>query len=579
VAPADVASTVPESVRQMLEQQLERLSPRDQRVLEVGSVAGATFSAAAVAAGLTHEVVAVEDWCAGLARRRQWLEACGEQVWPDGTVAGQYRFTHALYQEVAYHRLPAARRAQLHRRIGEREEAGYGPQVRERAAALAMHFERGWDTQRAVRYRQYAGENALQRSAYPEALQHLTQGLALLATLPETPARHQHELDLLLALGWALSTTKGEGAPELEPVLTRAAALCQQLGEPPQRFEVLEWLCVFHFTRAEYQAAQAMAEQCLDLAQRQHDPALLMRAHGRLGQTLFNVGAFAPARTHLEEALALLDPCGLATRPTALGRIRDHGRRWLLQMGRVLCMLGYPDQAVQRGQEGLIIAHARAHPFVLVETLWMCALIQRSRREWQTVQAHAEAILALATEHGFARHMALGTFHRGMALAGQGQCAEGLAQMWQGLAAIQATGQAAGMPWYLASLAEAYGQVGQVDEGIHLLAEALALVDTTGERQIEAELHRLHGELLLRQAVPEAQTAEACFQRALDVSRCQQAKWWELRAATSLARLWQQQGKRAEAWELLAEIYGWFTEGFDTADLQDARALLEALAG
>jgi predicted ATPase len=153
---------------------------------------------------------------------------------------------HALYQEVAYQRLPAARRVQLHRRIGEREEAGYEPQVRERAAELAMHFVRGHDVQRAVRYLQYAGKNANQRSAHSEALQHLTQGLTLLATLPETPARHQHELDLLIVLAQALSVTKGQAAPELEPVLTRAAALCQQVGESPQRFDVLEGLCVFH---------------------------------------------------------------------------------------------------------------------------------------------------------------------------------------------------------------------------------------------------------------------------------------------------------------------------------------------
>jgi predicted ATPase len=226
----------------------------------------------------------------------------------------------------------------------------------------------------------------------------------------------------------------------------------------------------------------------------------------------------------------------------------------------------------------MTIAHALAHPFVLVDTLHMGAVIQRYRREWQTVQAHAEAMLTLATEHRFARFMALGTLFRGKALAGQGQSVEGLAQMRRGLAAYRATGSATGMPGHLAQIAEAYGQVGQVDEGMHLLAEALTCAHTTGERHTEAELHRLHGELLLRQAIPEAQTAEACFQRALDVARRQQAKWWELRAAMSLARLWQHQGKRAEARELLAEIYGWFTEGFETTDLQEAKAFLETLA-
>ena len=196
----------------------------------------------------------------------------------------------------------------------------------------------------------------------------------------------------------------------------------------------------------------------------------------------------------------------------------------------------------------------------------------------ETVQAHAEAMLALATEHGFARNVALGVLFRGMALAAQGQRAEGLGQMQQGLAAYRATGSAVGMSGHLAHLAEAYMQVDRVDEGMHLLAEAMAMMDTMGERHTEAELHRLHGELLLRQALPEVQAAAACFQQALDVARCQQAKWWELRAAMSLARLWQQQGKQIEAYELLAPIYGWFTEGFDTADLQEAKALLEELA-
>ncbi|HSX80585.1 MAG TPA: hypothetical protein VLQ80_18695, partial [Candidatus Saccharimonadia bacterium] len=199
-----------------------------------------------------------------------------------------------------------------------------------------------------------------------------------------------------------------------------------------------------------------------------------------------------------------------------------------------------------------------------------------SRREWQPVQAHAEALLALATEHRFARYMAMGAVFRGRALAAQGLGAEGIAQMHQGLAALRATGTVLGTPIYLGWLAEVYGQVGQVDEGLHLLAEALAMGDTTRSR-LAAELHRLHGELLLRQAIPDTPQAEACFQQALDVARHQQAKSWELRIATSLSRLWQQQGKRAQARELLAPLYAWFTEGFDTADLQDAKALLAEL--
>jgi predicted ATPase len=212
-----------------------------------------------------------------------------------------------------------------------------------------------------------------------------------------------------------------------------------------------------------------------------------------------------------------------------------------------------------------------------MDTLRLSARLHAFRQEWQMVQAHAEASLALATEHGFARHVALGAIFRGRALAAQGQGAEGIAQMCQGLAAMRATGSVIGLPGYLALLVGAYGQVDQVDEGLHLVAEALAMVDTTGERCNEAELQQLHGVLRWRQTVPDAPAAEACFQQALAVACRQQAKSFELRAAMSLARLWQAQGKRAAARALLAPIYGWFTEGFDTADLQEARALLVEL--
>jgi predicted ATPase len=563
---------LPATVQAVLAARIDRLSRTAKRLLQTAAVVGHDVPVPLLQAvtGLTDEA---------LHNDLQHLQAAEFLYETRQLPAPTYTFKHALTREAAYQSLLASTRRQLHQCIAQVLEAQFAGLVETQPEVLAHHYRQSGDTAKAVLYLQRAGAQATQRSAYAEARQHLTTGLEiLLATVPETPVRHQHELDLLTALLPALLFTKGFGAPELEPVLTRAAALCQQMGESPQRFDVLSALCLFHFTRAEYQAAQVVAEQLLDLAQRQHDPAQLVRDHTRLGQTLFNVGAFTPARTHLEQALALFDPRGHATLHTARDTLQDYETVCLIQVGRALCMLGYPDQAVHRSQEAMTMAHALAHPFVLVDTLFVSALIQRYRREWQTVQAHAEAMLALATEHRFARHIALGTLFRGMALAAQGQSAEGLAQMQQGLAAVQATGSAVGMPGHLVQLVEAYGQVGQVDKGMHLLTEALAMVGTTGERHYEAELHRLHGELLLRQTVTEAQAAEAYFQRALDVARRQQAKWWELRAAMSLTRLWQRQGKRAEARELLAEIYSWFTEGFDTADHQEAKALLEALA-
>jgi predicted ATPase len=248
-------------------------------------------------------------------------------------------------------------------------------------------------------------------------------------------------------------------------------------------------------------------------------------------------------------------------------------------VARVLWVLGYPDQAVQRGQEARTLAHTLARPYDMADVLLHCVYLHAHRGEWQTAQTHAEAALALATEHGFAFYEARGALYRGAVLAAQGQSEEGIAQMRQGLAALRATGAVVSMSGHLAQLAKACGQVGQVDEGMHLLAEALAMVDTTGERHTEAELHRLKGALLLVLPTDHTPEAEACFKHALAIARRQQAKSWELRAAMSLARLWQQQRKRAAAYDLLAPVYGWFTEGFDTADLQEAKALLAALEG
>ena len=574
---AALAVTVPDGLQQMLEQHLDRLSPMEQQVLEVGSVAGATFSAAAVAAGLVHEVVQMEECCAGLARRRQWLEACGEHSWPDGTVAGAYRFTHALYQEVLYSRLTAARRAQLHRRIGEREEAGYGSQARERAAVLAMHFGRGRDHERALRYLQHAADNALHRSAYTDAITHLTNALALLATLPEIPDRAQRELDVQLALGPAFVAAKGMAAPEVEQTYARARTLCAQVGETPQLFPTLLGLCLFYQSRGVLPTARELGAQLLRLAQREAAPLHLLEAHGALGNILFFLGDYTEAWTHLEQGIALTDPT--AERGLALHHDRAPGVGRLAAASLTLWCLGYPAQAVRRSQEALALAQALAHPYSLALAQYYAAYLHQRRREALAVQAHAEALLTLATAQGFPLWVGLGTCWRGWALAMQGQSEAGLTQLRQGLAAVAATGQALSQPFGLILLAEAAGHTGQVEEGLRLLAETRTAFEASGRGDLLAEAYRLQGECLLRQAVPDAAHAETCFQQALAVARRQQAKSWELRAAMSLSRLWTRQGKRDEARELLAPIYSWFAEGFDTADLQEAKILLEELTG
>ena len=416
-----------------------------------------------------------------------------------------YLFKHALIQDAAYQSLLKSTRQQYHQRIAQVLAAQFPETVEPRSPnCWRITTRRRVSRPRPCPTGSRPGNAPSQRSAYVEARQHLTTGLEVLATVPETPARHQHELDLLTALALVLGATKGQAAPELEPVLTRAEALAQQVGEPSQRFAVLRALYSFHNVRAEHQSARAVAEQLLDLAQRQHDPAQLLDAHFALGVTLANVGAFAPARTHLEQGIALSDPQRHATPHAIPGAMRNYGVSCRAMVAWVLWGLGYPDQAVQRSQEALTMAHALAHPFRLVEALrYECATPcpppgvadGPGARRGRAGPGDRARVCALCGD---------GTFLRGWALAAQGQGAEGIAQMRQGLAAVRATGTAVSMPRYLAWLAEAYGQVGQVDEGLHLLAEALAVVDTTGERFYEAELHRLHGELLLRQAVPDA---------------------------------------------------------------------------
>jgi predicted ATPase len=295
-----------------------------------------------------------------------------------------------------------------------------------------------------------------------------------------------------------------------------------------------------------------------------------------MGQTLFWQGELARARADLEQGIALYDP--RRHRSLAFRYSQDPGAGLRMFAAHALWYLGYPDQAVERMQEALALARELSHPFSLAPALDHAAWLHHYRREGRRTQEQAEAAMALSTEQGFPFFLALGTILRGWALTEQGQRAEGMTQMHQGMAALRAMGVALLLPRDHTMLAEAYGESGQAEAGLRLLAEALATTHQQGSHLWEPELYRVKGELLLRQRAPDAPEAESCFREALDIARCQQARSLELRAAISLSRLWQRQGKGVEARQLLAPIYGWFTEGFDTADLREAKALLEALA-
>jgi DNA-binding winged helix-turn-helix (wHTH) protein/predicted ATPase len=567
---------LPQGLRELIEAQLGRLTAEEQQVLEVGSVAGMEFAVASVAAGFQRSDVTIEAVCARLARRGQFLEERELETWPDGTVSGRYGFRHALYQDVLYQRLGRGWQARLHRQIGEWQEQAYGERAREVAAELAVHFERGRDYQRAVQYLQQAAENAARRNAHHEVIALVTKGLELLATLPETPARAQQELDFQLALGPALIATKGSAAPEVEQIYTRAQALCAQVGDTPQLFPALRGLWHFYFNRGALPMAWELGEQLLRLAQRTADPTHRLEAPYALGSTLFYLGDYAAARTQCEQGIARIDPTALPAQALYQGTAPGVG--CLVIAAHTLWCLGYPAQALRRGQEALARARVLAHPYSLALAQYYAARLHHRRRDVPAVQAQAETMLTLATAQGFPLWAELGTFWQGWALAMQGEGGAGLARMHQSMAAILAIGVTLVRPVCLVLLAEAMGHTGQVAEGLRLLAEALAMFEASGHGDLLAEAYRLQGVLLLQQAVPETAQAEACFQQALTIARRQQAQSWELRAAMSLARLWQCQGKRSTAYELLAPIYHWFTEGFDTADLQEAQALLEELS-
>jgi len=515
---------------------------------------------------------------------KDWLRETVE--WPDGTVAAHYGFIHALYQEVLYDRVPTGRRIRLHKQIGEREEAGYGERAGEIATELAVHFERGRDAQRAVQYLRLAGENAEQRSAYQEAIAYLTKGLELLKTLPDTPEHTQQELALQTTLGSALIATTGWGAPEMEKAYARARELCQEMGETPQIFPVLIGLWIFYLARAEYKTAHELVEQLFSLVQRQQDISFLLEAHMALGCTLFYLGEFASARAHVEQGIVIYNPQQHNSRAFLYGGA-DPVVACLSYAAWALWFLGYPDQSLKRMDEALALAQELSHPFSLALVLNFAARLHQFRRERHATQGWAKAAIILSTEQGFASYLAMGTILQGWALAEQRRGGEGIAQTRQGLATWRATGTEAERPYWLTLLAEAYGKTGRTEEGLVVLVEALDTVNKTGERWHEAELYRLKGELLLAQEGKkekakgknkERAEAEACFHQALNIARRQEAKSLELRAVMSLSRLWQKQGKKEEARQMLAEIYHWFTEGFDTADLKDAKALLETLS-
>jgi predicted ATPase len=556
----------------MVEKHIDRLTPDEQAMLAVASVAGAEFSAAVATAG-SIGVREGEQRCEALARRGWFLRTTGVAEWPDGTVAGRYAFIHSLYRNVLYARIPFGHRVRLHWGAGERLEQGYGQRAGEIAGELAMHFAEGRDFARAARYHHQAGEMALRQHGYREAADHLTLALESLKALPDSQERMQQELTLHVMLGSALTALKGHAGPEVERAYARARELCDHVDDTPRLFPVLLGLGWFYLIRGSQDAARDVGRRLLAMAEATRDPAIFLAAHNALGLVSFYGGEFETALAHLERGIALYDPKAHSpTRSSAFRFILDPGMSCMVHAAWTLWVLGYPARAVARMQEALELALVIDHPFSLAHAHRFAAGFHLSMRERDAIHEQVERSLAVSTEHGFGPIIVAANFHRGWLLAEQGREEDGLPPMQAWVATCREIRSEALLPAYLAWLAETCGDIGRPREGLDLVDEGVATGTRSGNHYWTAELHRLRGVLTGIDT-----DSESSFVEALTIARRQRARSFELRAAMSLSRLWARQGKTREAHALLAEAYGWFTEGLDTADLKDAKTLLEEL--
>lgn len=571
--PADIAGGVPDTLRQLIERQFERLALDEQRVLEAASVAGAEFTAMAAAAALGDPAALVEEWCDGLARGGRFLASEDTERLADGTITARYRFLHALYQKVLYERVPAARRARLHRQIAESMEALHGAQAPDAAAELALHFERGHDHRRAIGYLEQAARNALRRSANREAIDLVRRALTLLRGVPDTRERAEQELALQVTLAVPLMMTQGYTAPEVRAAYERAHELCQVIGPTPHRVAVLVGLSRFRFGRSS-PSWNGLEEKLEGLGPNGEGPSRRLVTQMMLGGNLFFRGEFPRALALAEQGITLYDP--LQHRALIFQYGDDPQVLCLSWAALALWYLGRPDRALSTIDRALQVAQDLSYPFGLTFARYWTAFLHQARGEVEQTREHAGAVVAFADTHGIPQFSAMASILVGWAKAEGGHHDEGIDEIRQGMANLQAIGQQLGRPYFSALLAEALRRGGRTAEALELATEALAITYRTGERMHQAELSRLRGELLHHEHGT-GDEAERCLRDAVEIARRQGARSLELRAVMSLGRWWQEQGQARRARPLVAEVYRGFTEGFETRDVQEASALLAAL--
>ena len=582
---SEVEQDIPVNIRQLIEKQIERLSPDERTVLEAASVAGMECSAVAIAAGLENTVEWVEEHCEELARRHQFLSPAWLVELPDGTVTPRHRFIHVLYRDVPYQLMAPMRRSQIHLRIAERGVAIYGDRASEIAAELAMHFEQSHDWPRALGYLLQAAENAAARSAHHEAIDLSNRGLEVLKLLPAAPEHAKKEMKLRMILSVSLMAIKGFASAEVEKINAPGRELFWRHGPSPELFYMLWSQNMYKQFSGEMRPALEISYQLMQLAKDLEDGALIMEAHQSLGAILVLLGQSSDALEHLEKGSALY---------TTHHGHRNHffnnfDSKVMFECFTALALLelGYPDQSAQRLAVGLELARALGHPQTLVVALHIAAQRHQLLREASLVYEAGNEALELADEHGFAVWRAHGLIELGWAVAELGRPHDGIKTMQRGLAEYEVTGAKLRSPYFLGLLAEQLGKTGRIEEGLAVITDAITLAQNTGERYGLPELHLIKGGLLLGSndllqagkplsdscrltALPQAKTS---FAEALNIAKQQGARWRQLRAALSMHRLDLMLGNPSHT--QLTEIYSTFTEGVETADLRQAKVVLQ----
>jgi class 3 adenylate cyclase/predicted ATPase len=558
---------IPTSLHDSLVARLDRLASVRQ-VAQIGAAIGREFPYA-----LVHAVSRLpeDELQASLARLVTSELVFQRGVPPDAA----YAFKHALVQDAAHDSLLRSTRQQLHAQIADALEAQSPELIDSQPEIFAQHYAEAGLIEKSVAYWGQAGRRSAARSAMTEAATQFQKGLGELALLPDSPERKRHELEFCSDLGAVLRSVKGNAATETGQAYARAVELWGQLGSPSEFLHIPYGQSYHHAFRGEFELAQRAAEELLYLSGQRNDAPGLSLGHFSPGRNLFFVGRFSSSRSHLEQALARYDPSSHSSLARQTGMAPRPGSRAYLAI--VLFCLGYPEQAVAQSNAAIAQARRLAHPPSLAGTMSPGCVLLSLVGDNAELSERADELAAVAAEQGFSFWRAVAAVYSGLVRVKKGDVADGISFLRSGVAAWRSTGTVAWMPYLTDLLADACDMAEKLEEGLTLLDDALRIVERTGERWMEAELHRHKGQLLLRHGHSEA--AEELYRNALSIAREQEAKLWELRTAVSLAGLWRDQRKPAEARDLLAPIYGWFTEGFDTPDLAAAKALLDELGG